>query len=143
MITGVGNNQFEPERSITRAEFTTIAMRFTNGTLSGTNIFPDVNPNDWFYDYVVGSIQYGWINGYPDGTFGPNNTITRAEVTAIVNRMLGRSADEDYVDSHTTDLRQFTDLADTHWAYYDIMEATNTHDYSKSGSAETWRGLHN
>lgn len=143
MIEGVGNNLFEPERSITRAEFTTIAMRFTNGMLEGENIFPDVNPGDWFYDYVVGSIQYGWINGYPDGTFGPNNTITRAEVTAIVNRMLGRSADEDYVDSHTTDLRQFTDLADTHWAYYDIMEATNTHDYSKSGSAETWRGLHN
>lgn len=143
MIEGVGNNLFEPERSITRAEFTTIAMRFTNGILEGENIFPDVNPGDWFYDYVVGSIQYGWINGYPDGTFGPNNTITRAEVTAIVNRMLGRSADEDYVDSHTTDLRQFTDLADTHWAYYDIMEATNTHDYSKSGSAETWRGLHN
>lgn len=143
MIEGVGNNLFEPERSITRAEFTTIAMRFTNGILEGENIFPDVNPGDWFYDYVVGSIQYGWINGYPDGTFGPNNTITRAEVTAIVNRMLGRSADEDYVDSHTTDLRQFTDLADTHWAYYDIMEATNTHDYSKSGSTETWRGLHN
>jgi hypothetical protein len=143
MIEGVGNNLFESERSITRAEFTTIAMRFTNGILEGENIFPDVNPGDWFYDYVVGSIQYGWINGYPDGTFGPNNTITRAEVTAIVNRMLGRSADEDYVDSHTTDLRQFTDLADTHWAYYDIMEATNTHDYSKSGSAETWRGLHN
>ena len=143
MIEGVGNNLFEPERSITRAEFTTIAMRFTNGILEGENIFPDVNPGDWFYDYVVGSIQYGWINGYPDGTFGPNNTITRAEVTAIVNRMLGRSADEDYVDSHTTDLRQFTDLADTHWAYYDIMEATNTHDYSKSGSAETCRGLHN
>lgn len=143
MIEGVGNNLFEPERSITRAEFTTIAMRFTNGILEGENIFPDVNPGDWFYDYVVGSIQYGWINGYPDGTFGPNNTITRAEATAIVNRMLGRSADEDYVDSHTTDLRQFTDLADTHWAYYDIMEATNTHDYSKSGSAETWRGLHN
>lgn len=143
MIEGVGNNLFEPERSITRAEFTTIAMRFTNGMLEGENIFPDVNPGDWFYDYVVGSIQYGWINGYPDGTFGPNNTITRAEVTTIVNRMLGRSADEDYVDSHTTDLRQFTDLADTHWAYYDIMEATNGHDYSKSGSAETWRGLHN
>lgn len=141
MIEGVGNNLFEPERSITRAEFTTIAMRFTKGTLEGENIFPDVNPDDWFYDYVVGSIQYGWIKGLPDGTFGPNNTITRAEVTTIVNRMLDRSADEDYVDSHTASLRQFTDLADTHWAYYDIMEATNTHDYTKRNGAEDWTGL--
>ena len=77
----------------------------------------------------------------PDGTFGPNNTITRAEVTTIVNRMLDRSADEDYVDSHTASLRQFTDLADTHWAYYDIMEATNTHDYTKRNGAEDWTGL--
>ena len=141
MIEGVGNNLFEPERSITRAEFTTIAMRFTKGTLEGENIFPDVNPDDWFYDYVVGSIQYGWIKGLPDGTFGPNNTITRAEVTTIVNRMLDRSADEDYVDSHTASLRQFTDLADTHWAYYDIMEATNTHDYTKDTDGETWADL--
>ena len=98
-------------------------------------------PDDWFYDYVVGSIQYGWIKGLPDGTFGPNNTITRAEVTTIVNRMLDRSADEDYVDSHTASLRQFTDLADTHWAYYDIMEATNTHDYTKDTDGETWADL--
>lgn len=141
MIGGVGNDLFEPERSITRAEFTTIAMRFTNGILEGENIFPDVNPDDWFYDYVVGSIQYGWINGYPDGTFGPNNTITRAEVTAITNRMLSRSADKDYVDGHTVSLRQFTDLADAHWAYYDIMEATNGHDYTKANGTEDWIGL--
>lgn len=138
MIKGVGDNRFEPERSITRAEFTTIAMHFTNGVLEGENIFPDVNPDDWFYDYVVGSIQYGWISGYPDGTFGPNNTITRAEVTTIVNRMLGRSVDKDYVDSHTADLRQFTDLADTYWAYYDIMEATNGHEYTKIDGVEDW-----
>lgn len=138
MIKGVGDNRFEPERSITRAEFTTIAMHFTNGVLEGENIFPDVNPDDWFYDYVVGSIQYGWISGYPDGTFGPNNTITRAEVTTIVNRMLGRSVDKDYVDSHTADLRQFTDLAGTYWAYYDIMEATNGHEYTKIDGVEDW-----
>ena len=141
MITGVGNNQFEPDRSITRAEFTTIAMRFTNGTMDGENIFPDVNPDDWFYDYVVGSIQYGWITGYPDGTFGPGNPITRAEVTTIVNRMLGRSADEAFVDSHQTSLVQFGDITDRHWAYYQVMEATNAHDYTKDNGVEDWTRL--
>ncbi len=141
MISGVGNNQFEPERSITRAEFTTIAMRFTNGILEGENTFPDVNPGDWFYDYVVGSIQYGWISGYPDGTFGPNDPITRAEVTTIANRMLGRSADKAFVNIHAASLRQFTDLANTHWAYYDIMEAANSHNYSKSNRVESWIDL--
>lgn len=141
MISGVGNNLFQPERSITRAEFTTIAMRFTKGILEGENTFPDVNPGDWFYDYVVGSIQYGWISGYPDGTFGPNDPITRAEVTTIANRMLGRSADKAFVDIHAANLRQFTDLADIHWAYYDIMEATNSHNYTKNNRVESWIDL--
>ena len=83
----------------------------------------------------------GWINGYEDGTFCPNNTITRAEVTTIVNRMLGRAADKDYVDSHKDQLRQFPDVAQTNWAYYNIVEATNAHDYEKSGGTEDWTGL--
>ena len=141
MITGVGNNQFEPERSITRAEFTTIAMRFTDGVLDGENIFPDVNPDDWFYDYVVGSIQYGWINGYPDGTFGPNDPISRAEVTTITNRMLGRSADEAFVDSNEASLVRFGDITDRHWAYYQVMEATNAHDYTETNGVEDWTSL--
>ncbi len=66
IVEGVGNNQFDPERAITRAEFTTIAMRFTNGMLDGENIFSDVSSSAWYYEYVVGAIQYGWINGYED-----------------------------------------------------------------------------
>ncbi len=115
---------------------------FADLDTSGENIFTDVNAGDWFYDQVVGSIRYGWINGYEDGTFRPNNTITRAEVTAIVNRMLGRAADKDYVDSHKDQLRQFPDVAQTNWAYYNIVEATNAHDYEKSGGTGTgpvWR----
>lgn len=141
-IEGVGQNRFSPERAITRAEFTTIAMRFTNGTLAGENIFSDVSPDDWFYGQVVGAIQYGWINGYEDGTFRPNHTITRAEVTAIANRMLGRSADKDYVDQHTETLQGFSDVPATHWAYYPIAEAANAHDYTKDGGGEHWKNHH-
>ncbi len=141
IINGVGNNRYEPERAITRAEFTAIAMRFADLEAGGENIFSDVHEDEWFYDIVVGSIQYGWINGYPDGTFRPYNTITRAEVTTIVNRMLGRAADTAYADNHGDSLRQFTDLESAYWAYYDIVEATNGHTYSKSSGTENWTGL--
>ena len=137
IISGVGDNKFEPERSITRAEFTTIAMRFTKDVMDGENIFSDVNLDDWFYDYVVGSIQYGWIHGYGDGTFRPSTPITRSEVTAIVNNMLERAADKDFVDEQAEELTPFSDIKN-HWAYYHIVEATNDHDYTKSSSNENW-----
>ena len=140
IISGVGDNKFEPERSITRAEFTAMAMKFAVGGEEGENIFSDVDENDWFYDAVVNSIQYGWIHGYGDGTFRPNNPITRAEVTAIVNNMLGRAADEDFVDEHAEELTQFSDI-EKHWAYYHIVEATNDHDYTKPSSGENWTKL--
>ena len=140
IISGVGDNKFEPERSITRAEFTAMAMKFAVGGEKGENIFSDVDENDWFYDAVVNSIQYGWIHGYGDGTFRPNNPITRAEVTAIVNNMLGRAADEDFVDEHAEELTQFSDI-EKHWAYYHIVEATNDHDYTKPSSGENWTRL--
>ena len=139
MIQGVEGNRFQPDRAITRAEFTAIAMRFTNGETTGENLFSDVNPDQWFYDMVVGAVQYGWINGYEDGTFRPESTIKRAEVAAITNRMLARAADEAYVDAHASQLRLFADVAKDHWAYYTIVEASNTHDYQTNHGNETWK----
>lgn len=141
MITGVGNNLYEPNRSITRAEFTAIAMRFADLATGGENVFSDVAEDAWYYDYVVGSIQYGWITGYPDGTFRPENTITRAEVTTIVNRMLGRSADRTFIAEHADELRIFSDVTTAHWGYYAVVEATNAHDYTKDNGVESWSSL--
>lgn len=141
VVSGVGNGDFEPERSITRAEFTSIAMKFAEGKTGGTNIFSDVKSTDWFYRAVVNSTQYGWIHGYGDGTFRPNNPITRVEVTAIVNNMLGREADVDFVTEHYDELNHFSDLAVNHWGYYHIVEATNDHDYTKPSSGENWTEL--
>ena len=141
IVDGIGDNHYAPERAITRAEFTVIAMRFAHLDTSGENIFSDVTADAWYYDYVVGSIQYGWINGYEDGTFRPNNTITRSEVTAIVNRMLGRSADKVFVDRHADELTQFSDVPGSYWAYYEIMEAANAHDYVKDNGVEDWTRL--
>ena len=141
IVEGIGNGLYAPDRAITRAEFTVIAMRFAELDTSGENIFSDVNPNDWFYEQVVGSIKYGWIQGYADGTFRPDNTITRAEVTTITNRMLGRAVDEAFVDRHSDELRQFPDVPESYWAYYNIMEATNAHDFGMENGAENWIGL--
>ncbi len=142
IISGVGENRFEPERSITRAEFTSMAMKFTKGALDGTNVFSDVRSGDWFYEAVVGSIQYGWIEGYEDGTFRPENWITRVEVTSIVNKMLGRFADREFVAGHADELNAFSDVTSTHWGYYHIVEATNSHTYTKpSTNVETWTEL--
>ena len=124
VVSGVGNGDFEPERSITRAEFTVIAMKFANTSGGGVNIFSDVNEDDWFYSAVVDSTQYGWINGYPDGTFRPEATISRAEVTVIVNHMLGRAADRPYVIAHEKELNTFGDVNRGHWGYFHIAEAT-------------------
>ena len=139
IINGVGGGRYEPNRAITRAEFTAIAMRFARVDTSGADIFPDVKADDWFYEVVVSAVTYGWVNGYADGTFRPNATITRAEVTAIVNRMLGRSADKTYVDAHADKLTQFTDVSPYYWAYYDIMEAANAHNHTNNGGSETWQ----
>lgn len=141
MITGVGDNKYEPDRSITRAEFTAIAMRFADLATGGENVFSDVAEDAWYHDYVVGSIKYGWITGYPDGTFRPENTITRAEVTTIVNRMLGRSADRTFIAEHADELRSFSDVTTSHWSYYAVMEATNAHDFTKDNGVETWNSL--
>lgn len=141
IVNGVGSSQFAPERAITRAEFTAIAMRFAHLDTTGENIFSDVKPDDWFYAQVVGSIKYGWITGYTDGTFRPDSTITRAEVTTIVNRMLGRSADKAFVDSYADTLTQFDDVSRTYWAYYQIMEAANAHDYKMINGVEDWTRL--
>ena len=137
IIKGIGNDEFAPNRTITRAEFAVIAMRFANVSGKATNPFSDVSENDWFYSAVTSAVSYGWIGGYSDGTFRPQATITRAEVVTIVNRMLNRTADRNFVDSNAT--TQFDDVPKTYWAYYNIMEATIAHDHSidKDG-VESW-----
>lgn len=137
IIKGIGDGQFAPNRTITRAEFTVIAMRFANVSADVTNPFTDIAANDWYYTAVTSAVSYGWINGYSDGSFRPQATITRAEVVTIVNRMLNRTADRNFVDSNVT--AQFDDVPNTYWAYYNIMEATIAHDHSiDNDGVESW-----
>lgn len=139
MVTGDADGNYRPNDPITRAEFCVIALAFAYEPASYSCNFSDVARTDWFYPYVAQATVYGWIGGYANGSFGPRDFITRAQVTTIVNNMLGRAADQDYVIDHQDELVQFNDLNRTHWAYYQIMEAVNAHDYTKTGGRENWR----
>ncbi len=138
MVSGDADGNFRPNDPITRAEFCVIALAFAYEPESYSCSFTDVSVNDWFYTYVAQAASYGWIGGYADGSFGPNDLITRAQVTTIVNNMLGREADRSYVNTHTDTLVQFYDLTRIHWAYYDIMEAVNEHEYTRTYGTEDW-----
>ena len=136
---------FRPADSISRAEFTAMAMRFSKGDYSGENIFVDVSEDAWYYDVVVGSVKYGWISGYQDGShrFGPSDTLKRAQAATIANRMLGRVADSTWIVENLENdgLKLFPDVARDHYAFFDIVEATNSHDYEKDNGYESWTGL--
>ena len=129
VVNGYLDGTFRPDAPITRAEFVTIAVNFAkvgNGTYCS---FADVSQDMWYYGAVSKASEKGWIGGYPDGTFGPERYITRAEVTVIINRMENREADMEFIAENMKDMNTFTDLPSSHWAYSSMMEASNGHKY--------------
>ena len=145
ILNGTSPETFEPNRAITRAEFVAIAMRFSNGAPDGENTFVDVPEDAWYRDYVVGATSFGWIYGYQDGShrFGPDDTITRGQATMVTNRMLWRSCDTAWALEHLDQVKTFVDLPQGHYAFFDVVEATNAHDYERVGGTryEDWTGL--
>lgn len=137
IITGYSDGSFRPDAPVTRAEFAAIASRFEKLT-EGSKSFADVPDTYWAVRYINFAATRGWVTGYSDGTFKPENPITRAEVAAVTCRLLERSADQNYIRSHLNELRTFSDITESHWAYWYAMEAANGHDYTKSGGSENW-----
>ena len=140
IVSGVSGTTFEPDRAITRAEFTAIAARFAKASTAGTVAFTDASASAWYYANVQTAVFYGWLSGYADQSFRPNNTITRAEAATIVNRMLARSADTDFIGNNAN-VRRYGDVGTGHWAYAEIMEAVNAHDYTNANNKEVWSAL--
>ena len=134
---------FLPGRHITRAEFVTILSRVLPAEegleLDLSALFPDGKNDHWAYDALCNAVDRGWLSGYEeDGTLRPDAQITRAEAITILNRLLGRSADRAAIDA-AGKIFQYIDLKLTHWAYYDIMEASVPHTPSVSGTGdEIW-----
>lgn len=140
LVKGYPDGTFRPTANITRAEFAAMVVRFENISTAGSKTFTDLQKDHWAYEVIQKAAQAGWISGYPDGSFKPDQPITRAEVVTITNRMLNRFADEDFVDHNLDKIINFTDIDKSHWAYYPVVEATNGHRYERKGNGkdETW-----
>ena len=130
ILKGYEDGTFHPNAPVTRAEFAAIAARFSDGAADDYATFSDV-PNDyWASKEIAKAAKLGWIKGYKDGTFRPTNNITRAEVMTLVNRVLERGVDEEGL---TEDAIQWADNLDkSAWYYYDVQEATNSHEYART-----------
>lgn len=135
IISGYEDGTFRPNGYITRAEFATIAARFFDAAYNGEDLFPDISGH-WAKDYINQAANKGFVNGYEDGTFKPNQNITRAEAVTLVNRTLDRHPDKSHF---TKDMLTWPDNQDeTKWYYADMQEATNSHTYeSKENSDKT------
>ena len=144
IVLGYEDGTFRPENAISRAEFTAMAVRFFEDYGDGNPEivemyadFTDVSSGYWAAEYIYNASVYGWIYGYGDGTFHADADITRVEVVALVNRMLGREADKEYISENLRFLNTFSDMPEAHWAYYAVMEAANAHT-AVYNTEETW-----
>ena len=132
IIDGYEDGTFKPNGNITRAEFATIAVRFFEATYEGENLFPDIDGH-WAQDYINEAANAGIVDGYPDGTFGPQKLITRAEAMTMVNRTIDRHPDADHL---LEDMIVWPDNPETAWYYEQVQEATNSHEYTMNTDDE-------
>ncbi len=126
VLTGYENGTFGATRPITRAEFAAIASRFDSLEQTTDNQFSDVS-NHWAKSYINSAAKKGWINGYEDGTFKPDQYITRAEAMTLINKVLERRVDAAGLMSG---YKVFPDNKENAWYYYQVIEATNNHKYA-------------
>ena len=141
IITGYPDGTFRPNAAITRAEFAAIAARFDNDGDKTAAKFSDIATH-WAKDEISIAYNNGWITGYPDGTFGPQRDITRAETMTLVNRVLNRQPETE--DDLLPNMTVWTDNANPKaWYYLAVQEATNSHYYKfKTNSKyEKWTEL--
>lgn len=131
ILTGYPDGTFRPNANITRAELAVIAAKFDDLT-SGTSKLTDIEGH-WAEDYINSAYNKGWVSGYPDGSYMPDNAITRAEVVTLVNRVLERAVD---VEGMLDDMVTWSDNLPSDWYYEAIQEATNSHDYERPETEE-------
>ena len=126
ILDGYEDGTFRPDGNITRAEFATITARFLEASYDGGNCFPDIDGH-WAAEYINEAANAGIVDGYEDGTFRPQQNITRAEAVTMVNRTVDRHPDADHLlDNMVT----WPDNPESAWYYAQIQEATNAHAYT-------------
>ena len=127
---------FRPANPITRAEFASIVSRFDSLNYNGDNKFNDISGH-WASNFINAASEKGWISGYPDGSFKPQNNITRAEAITLINNVLNRHVDSEGLHE---DAKKWSDMKESDWFYHAVMEATNSHDYNRETDShpENW-----
>lgn len=131
IVKGYEDGTFKPDNQITRAEFAVIASRFYELEEVNENIFEDVTSEHWAFFEINSAYKNSLITGYEGNIFKPDNKITRAEAVTIINRMTGRNAEAEFENADLAGYIIFSDISNesAHWAFYDVVEASNTHDY--------------
>ncbi|WP_418987631.1 S-layer homology domain-containing protein [Agathobaculum sp.] len=139
VVKGRNAKAFDPDASITRAEFAAICARFNTKPVENSGSFSDISGH-WAENEIERAAAFGWISGYPDGTFRPDARITRAEAMTMINRVLCRmpQSKSDLLDSMVT----WPDNKPSDWHYLAVQEATNSHDFNRQGEVgESWTKL--
>ena len=139
IVKGRRADRFAPDASITRAEFAAICARFSTKPVENSGSFSDISGH-WAENEIERAAAFGWISGYPDGTFRPDARITRAEAMTMINRVLCRmpQSESDLLDSMVT----WPDNKPSDWHYLAVQEATNSHDFNRQGEVgESWTKL--
>ena len=139
VVKGRRADRFDPDASITRAEFAAICARFNTKPVENSGSFSDISGH-WAENEIERAAAFGWISGYPDGTFRPDARITRAEAMTMINRVLCRmpQSESDLLDSMVT----WPDNKPSDWHYLAVQEATNSHDFDRQGEVgESWTKL--
>ena len=139
IVKGRRADRFAPDASITRAEFAAICARFNTKPVENSGSFSDISGH-WAENEIERAAAFGWISGYPDGTFRPDARITRAEAMTMINRVLCRmpQSESDLLDSMVT----WPDNKPSDWHYLAVQEATNSHDFDRQGEVgESWTKL--
>ena len=139
IVKGRRADSFDPDASITRAEFAAICARFNTKPVENSGSFSDISGH-WAENEIERAAAFGWISGYPDGTFRPDARITRAEAMTMINRVLCRmpQSESNLLDSMVT----WPDNKPSDWHYLAVQEATNSHDFDRQGEVgESWTKL--
>lgn len=112
ILNGYLDGTFKPESNITRAEFAKIIVSATDCyDYTATSSFTDVSSEDWYYSYVSTAYKLGYITGYPDGSFHPEDNISRADICTIVNRVLGASSSSTTIFIDDSDIPDYAKAA--------------------------------
>ena len=139
VLSGRTPDTFAPNAPITRAEFTTICARLDQSESAAERVFSDIGEH-WAEQYILRAAALGWTRGYPDGSFRPQNSITRAEAMTMINRVLGRSPGSK--DDLLPGMKVWPDNPETAWYYLSVQEATNGHSAQrKADGHEKWIAL--